>query len=101
MDRAELSVEVVYCPEPGRADHCTLRLPEGSTLDDALSASGLLARHALHRSELQVGIWCRAQEGSARLRDGDRVEVYRALKVDPKEARRLRYKGRKARAAVG
>jgi len=40
---------------------------------------------------LKVGIWGRTRSLDTPLRDMDRVEVYRALKVDPKEARRLRY----------
>ena len=35
------------------------------------------------------------------LRDLDRVEIYRELTVDPKEARRLRYKGARAKRRAG
>lgn len=44
----------------------------------------------------QVGIWGRQQPLEHPLRDGDRVEFYRPLRVDPKEARRLRYRGQRA-----
>jgi hypothetical protein len=37
-----------------------------------------------------LGIWSRACDGDTRLRDGDRVEVYRALKADAKQQRRAR-----------
>ena len=49
---------------------------------------------------LKVGIWGRARPLDTPLRERDRVEVYRPLQVDPKEARRLRYRkqGRKAKA---
>lgn len=97
MARAELSVEVVYCPRPGQIDRSTLSLPIGSTLDDAIQASGLRERHAFDGAGPRCGIWCKPQEGGTALRDGDRVEVYRPLIVDPKEARRLRYKGKRAR----
>ena len=43
----------------------------------------------------------RARHGEHVLADGDRVEVYRPLSVDPKEARRLRYKRAKDAAASG
>ena len=91
-----LHVEVVYCPSPGVNDLVSLQLPEGSTLADALSASGLVQRHSLPLEGVRVGIWCKAKELSAPLRDRDRVEVYRPLIVDPKEARRLRYKRHKS-----
>jgi uncharacterized protein len=85
-------VEVVYCPLPGYCDRVRLRLPEGCTALDALRASGLCARHSLDESAVCVGIWGRVQPTDTRLRDLDRVELYRPLQVDPKEARRLRYK---------
>ena len=81
-----LQVEVVVCPAPGQAHRVLLRLNAGATLGDALRASGLEADGA------PVGIWGRVQPLQTVLRDRDRVEIYRPLKVDPKEARRLRYK---------
>ena len=87
-----LHVEVVYCAAPGQADVVQLRLDAGATLADAVRASGLVDRHGLAWEGLAVGIWCRKQAPEAPLRDRDRVEIYRALKVDPKEARRLRYR---------
>ncbi|MDP3083262.1 MAG: RnfH family protein [Rubrivivax sp.] len=101
MGRAEaLHIEVVYCPRPGQTDRVALELPAGATLADALRASGIIERHGLDPASLRTGVWCRAQEAGAALRDHDRVEVYRGLTVDPKEARRLRYKRRQPKAAV-
>jgi putative ubiquitin-RnfH superfamily antitoxin RatB of RatAB toxin-antitoxin module len=89
-----MHVEVVYCPGPGRVDLVGLDLPPGSTLGHALQASGVLARHGLAAGDVHVGIWGREQAQDAPLRERDRVEVYRPLQVDPKEARRLRYRRR-------
>jgi putative ubiquitin-RnfH superfamily antitoxin RatB of RatAB toxin-antitoxin module len=89
---APLSVEVVYCPAPGEIDLISLHLPAGATVADALHASGMLVRHGLDGAAVRVGVWCKACNTAALLRDHDRVEVYRPLTVDPKEARRLRYK---------
>lgn len=85
-------VEVVFCPAPGQVDAVTLDLPAGATVADALHASGVLVRHAVDLTAASFGIWGRKQAADAVLRDRDRVELYRALTVDPKEARRLRYK---------
>jgi len=63
-----------------------LSLPAGSTLADALRADGWPGEG------WSVGIWGRVQPLDRRLRDGDRIELCRTLAVDPKEARRLRYK---------
>lgn len=90
-ETALLHVEVAYCPSPGIADVVALTLPPGATLDDALHASGLRERHALPADGLRLGIWGKLKPGSQPLRERDRVEVYRPLQVDPKEARRQRY----------
>ena len=87
-------VEVVHCPAPGRVDACRLELPVGSTAGDALRASGLAVRHGLDEAAADLGVWGRACARDTPLREHDRVELYRPLTVDPKEARRLRYKRR-------
>jgi uncharacterized protein len=92
-----LSVEVLYCARPGHTDSVALQLPVGSTVLQALVASGVLDRHGLLPEGLSVGIWCRVQPLHTRLRDRDRVEIYRPLRVDPKEARRQRYQLHKTR----
>jgi uncharacterized protein len=97
---APLAIDVVYCPQPGRIDLVSLQMAAGATVADALHASGLLERHALALGGLRVGVWCRLTETTALLRDRDRVEVYRPLTVDPKEARRLRYKRARGAAAA-
>jgi len=59
-----------------------IRLPEGATVRDALLAAGMTAE--------KVGIFGKLVKLETRLADGDRVEIYRPLAVDPKEARRRR-----------
>ena len=86
-------VVVAYSPAPREVDLTELVLPENATVGDALAASGLAARHpALDLGTSKVGVWGKVVAPDAPLRDGDRVEVYRGLKVDPKEARRQRYR---------
>ena len=94
-----LHVEVAYCAAPGDTDLVQLQLPPGSTLSDALQASGLPQRHALAIDDLSVGIWGRIQGLPTPLRDRDRVEIYRPLQVDPKEARRQRYRQQRAKGS--
>lgn len=95
-----LRVQVIYCPQPGRTDLCELLLPKGAVLSQALAASGLAERHGLQLETLKAGIWGKVREPTTSLRDQDRVEIYRPLQVDPKEARRLRYKRDRGRKAV-
>jgi putative ubiquitin-RnfH superfamily antitoxin RatB of RatAB toxin-antitoxin module len=95
-----LTIEVVYCPGPGACDRVQLSLPPGATLADALQASGLVQRHGLPPEGLRLGVWCKPREAHTPLRERDRVEVYRPLSVDPKEARRQRYQQHKQSLAA-
>ena len=86
-----LRVSVAYSPAPGEFDEVALSLPAGSTVADALAASGLQARHAgVSLRDSPIGVWGILCEPERRLSDRDRVEVYRPLTVDPMEARRRR-----------
>jgi putative ubiquitin-RnfH superfamily antitoxin RatB of RatAB toxin-antitoxin module len=91
-----MKVQVSYSPRPREVECVELELPAGSRLADALLASGLIELHRMGPIEgLQVGVWGRAATLEAPLREADRVEVYRGLQVDPKEARRQRYRRQK------
>ena len=87
-----LSVEVAYSAGPGLMDLVALVLAQGATLAEALDASGLLVQHGLQKEQLRVGVWGKSKELDTVLRERDRIEIYRPLRVDPKEARRERYK---------
>ena len=85
-----MKVEVVYAL-PEAVDAVSVSLPAGASLRDAVVASGLLERYAGIRLEKQAfGIFGRRAVLETRLTEGDRVEIYRALALDPKEARRRR-----------
>lgn len=95
-DERQLEVEVAYAPAPGQVDLVTVSLAPGATILHALRASRLLERHPdIDLAVQRVGIWGRLKTLSDPVRDRDRVEVYRALKVDPKEARRQRYRAQR------
>jgi uncharacterized protein len=85
---ASLRVEVVYALA-GETDAVTVQLPSGATAADALRASGLLEKHRA-LADAKFGIYGKVVAGDTRLVDGDRVEIYRPLRLDPKEARRRR-----------
>ena len=88
-----LRVAVAVSPHAQEATEQSVTLPLGALLRDALVAVGCNADAA------DVGIGGRAAALDAPLADGDRVEVYRPLGVDPKVARRLRFKQQGARSA--
>ncbi len=90
-DAAPIPVEVAYSPRAGVVDTVPLRLPAGATVLDALRASGFLARYlGIDLATLAVGVWGRRCVLGTPLRPHDRVEIYRPLALDPKDARRVR-----------
>ena len=93
-----LSVTVVYSPAARRVDMREVRVASNSTVADAVAASGVLPPDA----ELggKVGIWGHPAGPDSLLCDGDRVEIWRPLRIDPKLARRERF-GRQGARATG
>lgn len=97
---ASVRVTVAYAPQPRQVEEVTLELPAGSTVQEALHRSGLVDRYPeLAHAALEIGVWGKLVPDPAhtRLQAHDRVEVYRPLRVDPKFARRERFKGQGAR----
>ena len=83
-----INVEVVFAL-PERQALVAIQLAQGATVADAISASGLAERFPDDRLEkLPTGIWGRPAGRDRVLEAGDRVEIYRELEIDPKEARR-------------
>ncbi|WPD77395.1 RnfH family protein [Dickeya fangzhongdai] len=94
----EIHVKVVYAL-PERQYLRPLTLEEGSTVEQAIQASGLLAlRPDIDLSVNKIGIFSRPAKLTDVLNDGDRVEIYRPLLADPKELRRQRAERSKNKA---
>jgi len=95
-----MKVQLSYSPSPRHVRETTLQLQPGASLGDALLQSGWMAVHPeLSTTAISFGVWGRRATLDTPLREGDRVEAYRALRVDPKVARRERFVGQGARAA--
>lgn len=90
MDEKKLSVEVVHALA-GQVTRRTVELPAGSTVLEAIEASEILSLlpGGLFDSA-QLGIFSRRVRADDLVQDGDRIEIYRPLLVDPMEARRRR-----------
>ncbi|MGM0449460.1 MAG: RnfH family protein [Pseudomonadota bacterium] len=87
-----IRVEVAYA-RPDAQRLIAVTLPEESTALDAIQASGIQSVFpGIDLERQSVGIFSQviAEPGLHRLRDGDRVEIYRPLEIDPKEARAKR-----------
>jgi len=90
MVLAMIDVEVAYAT-PERQVLVQLRLPVGSIVGQAVSASGLQQHFPeIDESSIAVGIFAKPCRTDQVLAQGDRVEIYRPLLNDPKDARRQR-----------
>ncbi len=89
-DQQSIRVEVVLAM-PDRQELVVLEVTTGSTLADAITQSGLAEMFEdFELDPTRVGIFGQKASPDQVLRDGDRVEIYRPLIADPKEARRQR-----------
>ena len=75
---------------PERQWSWPLELPDAATVGDALEQARAVAAGVAVPWEGQVGIFGAFCDRQAVPRDGDRIEIYRALRADPKESRRAR-----------
>ena len=91
-----LRVAVAWSVRPGVAHEVAVELAAGARVLDAIRASGAtVGADAVDISTQPVGIWGRSVGLDAELCEGDRVEIYRPLQMDPKEARRRRAQPRR------
>lgn len=91
-DRAVVHVIVCATLAPGGVQEVAVVLPGGSRVADAVAACGLPVP-----ADAVCGVWGRVVERDGPVQEGDRVEIYRALTVDPKVARRERFAHQGAR----
>jgi putative ubiquitin-RnfH superfamily antitoxin RatB of RatAB toxin-antitoxin module len=83
-------VQVIYAL-PGSQDVVEVELQQGASVEAALNASGIPARHPeIDLKTQRIGVWGRPVTLATGVRDRDRIEIYRPLSADPKQARRRR-----------
>ena len=90
-----IDVQVFWAPAQGSPQLRSVRLPAGANLADAVVASGLdvaLPNASWRESggALRLAVHGVLRQADAILRGGERIDITRALKVDPKDARRQR-----------
>lgn len=92
-DTPQLRVEVVWATAQYQRV-IALTVPAGTTLSEAVRRSGIAGEFpgAIDPEQTPMGIFGRQEPQPAQrvVQDGDRIELYRPLVLDPKEARRLR-----------
>ena len=95
-DAAFLRVTLAHCIAPGQVVEVAMSIAEGTTAQGMLLAAGI---NLEDKPGPQMGIWGKACLPAQILRDGDRLEIYRPLLVDPKMARRERFAQQGSRSA--
>lgn len=86
-------VIVAYAASAEDQVELSVLVPEGATVIAAIEASGVLVRYpCIQLEQCAVGVYSRRVKLEDEVKAGDRVEIYRALVIDPKEARRARVK---------
>jgi putative ubiquitin-RnfH superfamily antitoxin RatB of RatAB toxin-antitoxin module len=87
-----ITVEVAYA-KPDKQSLVTLTLPLGSSAEQAVHASDLLNQFPeIDLSHIKIGVFGNVCDLNQILKEGDRVEIYRPLMLDPKAARLQRAK---------
>jgi putative ubiquitin-RnfH superfamily antitoxin RatB of RatAB toxin-antitoxin module len=90
MTDRQISLEVVY-GTPEKQALLEVVVEQGTTVEQAIMASGIVKRFPdINLEVLKVGIWNRTCKLTDLPKKGDRIEIYRPLIADPKEARRRR-----------
>lgn len=87
---AKITVEVAYATDKKQFLQ-RLQVVDGMPIRDVIAMSDvLMAFPELSFDSMQTGIFSKKATLEQLTRDGDRIEIYRPLKIDPKESRRLR-----------
>lgn len=90
LEQPAIDIEIAYASEDEQI-LLTLRVAAGATVGDAIRTSGIVGRFSGAAAGCcRVGIFGRLAGAETVLKDGDRVEIYRPLHADPKDARRSR-----------
>ena len=90
-----ISITLAYSAAPREVVEKELVLPLKSTVQVALNLANLA--EFTTDSDYQLGFWGKKTTLNHVLKDQDRLELYRSLKVDPKVARRERFQKQGAR----
>ena len=87
-----MQIEIAYA-QPEQQVILLITVVEGCRVEQAIRSSGILERFPeIDLAQNKVGIFAKVVSLDTVLREGDRVEIYRPLLVDPKQARRVRAK---------
>ena len=95
-----MKVTIAYSPAPRQVREWTLDAAPGTNVKQALQKCSVLTEFAdLSLDNLTIGVWGKRHNLNHKLKENDRIEIYRPLRVDPKVARRERFTRQGAKRA--
>lgn len=87
-----MNITLVFSPAARQVCQWQLVVPGGASIEHAVLQCGVLQQFVgLNLNDLTVGVWGKTCSLNQPLKDQDRIEIYRPLRVDPKVARRERF----------
>jgi putative ubiquitin-RnfH superfamily antitoxin RatB of RatAB toxin-antitoxin module len=89
-----VKVELIYIAKEGTTFQVDLELKFGATVFEAIEESGIYRLYP-ETKDLPIGIFAKQVTLDTPLREGDRIELYRPLSLDPKEVRRQKARNKK------
>lgn len=97
MEKAKvITIEVVYA-RPDKQMLLSVEVPLGTTISQAIELSGMLTHFPeINLEHQKVGVFSKKRELSDVIHAGERIEIYRPLTIDPKDARRAKAKTKAA-----
>ncbi len=95
-----VKITILYSPAPRKVSEWKLDVAPGSNIKQALLQCSVLTEFAdLALNTLTTGVWGKRYSQNHKLKENDRIEIYRPLRVDPKVARRERFTRQGAKRA--
>ena len=90
MENDAIQVELIYAL-PDQQEIKVMMVESGATVEQAIIQSGILDEFPeIDLKQNKVGIFSRLAKLDQALRQGDRIEIYRPLLLDPKQIRQRR-----------
>jgi putative ubiquitin-RnfH superfamily antitoxin RatB of RatAB toxin-antitoxin module len=98
----QIAISVVYSPGPREVIETSLQVELGTTLSQVLACEALAAHARTWTIDAAgLGVWGKKMGPNYELKDNDRIEIFRSLRVDPKVARRERFVRQGAKKSAG
>lgn len=96
-----MAVEIIYASDAITVFRTCIDFTQAMTIQAVIEQSGVMQAHPeLENMDFKVGIYAQTKTMDDIVNDGDRVEIYRPLTIDPKDARRIRAENKRKKMGI-